>query len=94
MRIKKAATRTKIVAQALPDKAWIDQEVGDCHFKAVRLAKRFSKLLGMMSDGIGESVPYACQDWANTQAAYRLFSNAEVSRQRHLFFPIGKFSCR
>jgi hypothetical protein len=80
MRIKPAATtRTEIAAQALPDKAWIELEVGGCNFKDVRLAKRFSKLLGMMSDGIGESVPYACQDWANTKAAYRFFSNAEVN---------------
>ena len=41
-----------------------------------------SKLLGMMSEGIGESVPYACQDWANTKAAYRFFSNDEVSEDQ------------
>jgi hypothetical protein len=50
----------------------------------VRLAKRFSKLLGMMSDGIGESVPYACQDWASTKAAYRFFSNDKVSEDQIL----------
>jgi hypothetical protein len=56
--------------------------VGGCNFKDVRLAKRFSKLLGMMSDEIGESVPYACQDWANTKAVYRFFSNDEVSEDQ------------
>jgi hypothetical protein len=79
MRIKKTVPETEMAAPALPDKAWIELEVGGCNFKDVRLAKRFGKLLGMMSDGIGESVPYACQDWANTKAAYRFFSNAEVS---------------
>ena len=35
-----------------------------------------------MSDGIGESLPYACQDWANTKAAYRFFSNSDVSEEQ------------
>jgi Transposase DNA-binding len=42
------------------------------------------KLPGMMSDGIGESVPYACQDWANTEAAYRSsrsHAGLEMNRQ-------------
>lgn len=36
----------------------------------------------MMADGIGQSVPYACQDWANTKAAYRFFSNDNVSEDQ------------
>src|SRR5258708_840082 len=79
MRIKQTVLQTEMTAQALSDKAWIEPEVGGCNFKDVRLARRFRKLLGMMSDGMGESVPYACQDWANTKAAYRFFSNAGVS---------------
>jgi len=71
-----------MTANSSPARTWIDQEVGTGHFKDLRLAKRFSKLLGMMADGIGESVPYACQDWANTKAAYRFFSNAEVSEEQ------------
>jgi hypothetical protein len=83
MRIKKAAKPTGTAAHASPAQAWIDQEVGGCHYKDVRLAKRLHKLLGMMSGGgIGESVPYACQDWANTKAAYRFFSNDEVSEEQ------------
>jgi hypothetical protein len=35
----------------------------------------------MMSDRIGESVPTACLDWANTKAAYRFFSNDQVSEE-------------
>ena len=31
-----------------------------------------------MSDGMGGSIPFACQDWANTKAAYRFFSNPRV----------------
>jgi hypothetical protein len=82
MRIKKAAAKPEKTTYKSTTHAWIDNEVRDCTFGDVRLAKRFGKLLGMMSDGIGESVPYACQDWANTKAAYRFFSNAEVSEDQ------------
>jgi hypothetical protein len=82
MRTNNASTEAGKITNVPTTNIWIDNEVGGCNFKDVRLAKRFSKLLGMMSDGIGESVPYACQDWANTKAAYRFFSNAEVSEDQ------------
>ena len=82
MPTKKTALTTAPAAESSTSSTWIEQEVGGCHFKDVRLAKRFGKLLGMMSDGIGESVPYACQDWANTKAAYRFFSNDQVSEDQ------------
>jgi len=84
VRTNKAATKSETITNQPIPSTWIDKEVGGCHFQDVRLAKRFSKLLGMMSEGIGESVPYACQDWANTKAAYRFFSNAEVSEDQIL----------
>ena len=34
-----------------------------------------------MEAGFGESIPLACQDWANTKAAYRFFSNDRVSEE-------------
>lgn len=77
-----SATESEKITNASTRSTWIDNEVGGCNFKDVRLAKRFAKLLGMLSDGIGQSVPYACQDWANTKAAYRFFSNAEVSEDQ------------
>jgi hypothetical protein len=36
-------------------------------------------LLEQIGDAVGESVPMACQDWANTKAAYRFFSNERVN---------------
>ena len=30
---------------------------------------------------MGESIPLVCQDWANTKAAYRFFSNERVSEE-------------
>ena len=58
---------------------WIDEELVGCEFSDVRLNKRFRKLLEQLSGGIGESIPWACQDWANTKAAYRFFGNDRVS---------------
>jgi hypothetical protein len=81
MRTHKAATKTETFTKPVLS-TWIDNEVGGCNFGDARLATRFGKLLGMMSEGIGESVPYACQDWANTKAAYRFFSNDTVSEDQ------------
>lgn len=36
-------------------------------------------MLEMISDRIGDSIPTACQDWANTKAAYRFFSSKRFS---------------
>jgi hypothetical protein len=82
MQTKNSVTKSEIVTNGPITSAWIDHEMEGCKFKDVRLAKRFAKLLGMMSEGIGESVPYACQDWANTKAAYRFFSNKTVSEDQ------------
>jgi hypothetical protein len=32
-----------------------------------------------MGNAMGRSIPFACQDWANTKAAYRFFSNERVN---------------
>ena len=66
-------------ALTLRGEPWVDQELAACKFKDVRLAKRLHKLVAMMSGQIGKSVPCACQDWANTKAAYRFFANDRVS---------------
>lgn len=41
--------------------------------------KRFRKLVDQLAEGVGGSIPWACQDWADTKAAYRSFSNDRVS---------------
>ena len=66
------------------DQTWIGRECAECHFKDVRLQKRFGMLLEQMSGGIGESIPFVCQDWANTKAAYRFLSNSRVSEEEIL----------
>lgn len=66
------------------DKAWVDQELDGAYFRDVRLGKRLRTLLGLMSNGLGSTIPLACQDWANTKAAYRFFSNPRISEEEIL----------
>jgi hypothetical protein len=61
------------------DEDWVDRETAASCFADLRLARRFGKLLIQMSEQIGATVPMACQDWANTKAAYRFFDNERVS---------------
>ena len=71
----------RAVAFSEPSKNWIDRELEDCTFVDERLGKRFRTLLEQLSDGAGESIPMACQDWADTKAAYRFLSNERVSEK-------------
>lgn len=63
------------------DQTWIDGELSACKFKDARLGKRLTELMRRMSGKVGGSIPLACQDWANTKAAYRFFSNEGVDEQ-------------
>jgi hypothetical protein len=38
----------------------------------------------MLTHRVGDSIPAACGDWANTKAAYRFFSNDRVTEQKIL----------
>ena len=60
---------------------WVEQEAGDCEFEDVRLGRRLVSLLGQIGGSVGESIPVACQDWANAKAAYRFFSNERVNER-------------
>lgn len=59
--------------------AWVGEELAGCRFADERLGRRLGTLLDQMAGAMGESIPLACQDWANTKAAYRFFSNSRVS---------------
>jgi len=50
-------------------KPWIENELKGCEFPDVRLGKRFETIVERLATGIGRSLPFACQDWANTKAA-------------------------
>ncbi|WOH52831.1 IS4 family transposase [Bradyrhizobium sp. sBnM-33] len=58
---------------------WVDRETAGCEFKDERLGRRFCKLLAQIGSDMGQSIPLVCQDWANTKAAYRFFSNERVN---------------
>ena len=71
----------RAVAFTEPPHGWIDQEIEKCTFVDERLGKRFRTLLEQLSDGTGENIPIACQEWANTKAAYRFLSNERVNEK-------------
>jgi len=58
--------------------SWVVDELAGCKFSDVRLQKRLRTLVEQLSEGVGETIPMACQDWANTKAAYRFLSNPRV----------------
>ena len=63
---------------------WTEGEVNEAAFKDARLGRRFGEVLKQIGDGMGESIPYACQDWANTKAAYRFLANERVEEDEVL----------
>jgi hypothetical protein len=59
--------------------SWVEEELAGSTFKDERLGRRLRKLLVQMAGAVGAPIPLACQDWANTKAAYRFLSNEAVS---------------
>jgi hypothetical protein len=70
--------------------SWLEREIASCRFDDVRHGKRLGILLEQLSERIGGSIPFACQDWAATKAAYRFFSNARIREDKIL---AGHFLC-
>ena len=69
---------------------WLEREVAGCQFQDIRHGKRFRVLVDQLSGQMGGSIPFACQDWAETKAAYRFLSNARVDEGKIL---AGHFLC-
>jgi len=65
-------------------KPWIENELKGCEFPDVRLGKRFKTIIEQLATGIGRSLPFACQDWANTKAAYRFLDNRRINEAEML----------
>jgi hypothetical protein len=57
----------------------VEDECTACVFKDLWLRRRFVALPSSIARTIGGSIPFACQDWANTKAAYCFLSNERVS---------------
>jgi hypothetical protein len=66
------------------DQRWIEEEMAGCHFGDQRLKPRAATVVGQIFGKMGESIPAACQDSANTKAAYRFFDNESVSEEQIL----------
>ena len=56
-----------------------DRELAGCNLADGRLNKRLHRLVAQIGSAMGQSIPLVCQDWANTKAAYRFFSNQRVN---------------
>jgi len=63
---------------------WIEAELAGSRFRDVRLGQRLRTLMTQMAGLVGAPIPLACQDWANTKAAYRFLSNQSVSEREIL----------
>ena len=63
---------------------WVGTETARCDLGDVRLNRRLEPMLAALVDRPGKSLPTAFQDWSNTKAAYRFFSNENVSEDKIL----------
>jgi len=63
---------------------WIERELATAQLSDARLKRRLQKLGKQLSKGVGRSIPWVCQDWAATKAAYRFFSNSRVRGEQIL----------
>jgi Transposase DNA-binding len=63
------------VASDVDGACWIDTELTGCALGDRRLCDRLRRLLHQVEGAIGAPLPLACQDWANTKAAYRFLSS-------------------
>jgi len=63
------------------DRAWIEWEIDASESRVERLRKGFGVLLEQFWDRMGQSIPFACQDWASIKAAYRFLSNERMNER-------------
>ena len=59
--------------------SWIENEFKEAVFPDHRLKSRVITLTSQLSEGFGQSIPMACQDWAATKAAYRFLDNDRLN---------------
>ena len=71
----------KAVKDAGMTQDWLDKEISACRFADEHLEKRFRSLIEKLWNGIGEPLPLACQDWANTKRLTDSFRILELMRQ-------------
>ena len=64
--------------------SWVETETAGCDLGDDRLNRRLGTMLEALGERPGKSLPTAFQDWSNTKAAYRFFSNGNVSEDKIL----------
>lgn len=64
--------------------SWVEAETAGCDLGDDRLNRRLGSMLEALGERPGKSLPTAFQDWSNTKAAYRFFSNENVSEDKIL----------
>lgn len=60
---------------------WAEEELSTADLGDGRLNRRAGVLLRQLAERPEQSIPGACQGWAETQAAYRFFSNEKVTSE-------------
>lgn len=65
-------------------RSWVNTETVGCDLGDERLNRRLGAMLEALGQRPGKSLPTAFQDWSNTKAAYRFFSNGNVSEDKIL----------
>ena len=61
--------------------SWTEEEFSEGRFNDERLNRRFEHLVDQLGECAGQSIPFACEDWASTKAAYRFFDNPKVRQE-------------
>ncbi|NDL61472.1 IS4/Tn5 family transposase DNA-binding protein [Acerihabitans arboris] len=67
--------------QASTSLSWLDEEINSSTFSDRRHASHFKSLMQKLRQGMGNSLPFACQDRAATKAAYRFLSSTRIDEQ-------------
>jgi hypothetical protein len=65
--------------QDTTDKQWAAEEFAQVELKDARLNRRCQKLAVALGQQPGAPINQACEDWADTKAAYRFFDNEKAT---------------
>jgi len=63
---------------------WCEKEWADANFGDQRLKQRLIQTAQLLSEQPERSINMACEDWAQTKAAYRFFDNDKVTSEEIL----------
>ena len=61
------------------NKSWCEEEFESVEFGDQRLKNRLIKTAEKLSEQPSQPINQACESWADTKAAYRLFQNEKVN---------------